>query len=102
MASQKDIERTKHLEFRRVVANVVTELRSQELRDTYAAVTMNEVLDQALLVLTGDGKRLGRKQKLTKVREEFLGAIEAIKKTPPSAFRFPDPSEDVNTPPEPE
>lgn len=101
MPSAREQESTKLIEFRRITANVLAELRSQEIRDSYAAVTMTEVIDQALQGLVGDGKKLGRKQKLTKVRDEFYGAIDAIKNTPPSTFRFPDPEQDVNTPPEP-
>ena len=102
MPDEKDQQRTQLNEFRRLVANVVTELRSQEIRDTYAAITLNEVIDQQLLYLTGTGKKLGRKQKLTKARDEFLAVLDAIKAVPPSTFKFPDEDEDVNTPPEAE
>ena len=84
-------------EFRRVVANVVGELRSQEVRDTYAALTFTEILDQHLLQLVGDGKTPSRKQRLKTMYEEFNAAIDKIKDTPPSAFRQHDPKQDVNT-----
>jgi hypothetical protein len=92
-------DRNQHREFRRVTANVVAELRSRYVRDSYAALSLPEILDQHLLYLVGDGKRLGRKQKLKKVRDEFLANLDAMKATPPSAFREPDPANDVNTPP---
>lgn len=87
-------------EFRRVVANVVAELRSQEVRDTYAALTFTEILDQHLLQLVGDGRVPCRRQRLKTMYEEFNASIEKIKATPPSAFRQHDPKSDVNTKPE--
>jgi hypothetical protein len=86
-------------EFRRVVGNVVGELRSQEVRDTYAAVTLVEVLDQQLTMLSGTSRIPSRKQRLTKMYDEFNATIEAIKGTSPDAFRQHDPNTDVNTAP---
>ena len=93
--------RAKLREFRRVVANVVGELRSQEIRDTYAALTLTEVLDQHLKDLTGEGRVPSRKSRLKKLYDEFNTNIQAIKDTPPSAFRTPDAKQDVNTPQNP-
>lgn len=87
-------------EFRRVTANVVGELRSQEIRDTYAAMTLTEVLDQHLKELVGDGRVPSRKTRLKKMHDEFNANIQAIKDTPPSSFRTPDPAQDVNTAPD--
>lgn len=84
-------------EFRRVTANVVAELRSQEVRDTYAALTFSEIIDQHLTQLVGDGKVPSRKQRLMTMYKEFNDSIEAIKATPPSTFRQHDPKSDVNT-----
>ncbi len=101
-ASDKEQARTKLQEYRRIVANVVGELRSQEIRDTYAALTFSELIEQQIVFLEGDGIKLGRKQRLEKMYEEFDAALAAIKATPPSAFRVPDPTEDVNTKEDPE
>lgn len=100
MASEKaalEGARNQLREFRRVLANVVGELRSQEVRDTYAALTLTEVIDQHLKQLTGDGRAPSRKQRLTTVHEEFKANIQAIKDTSPAAFRQHDPKNDVNT-----
>jgi hypothetical protein len=84
-------------EFGRVVANVVTELRSQEVRDTYAALTLTELVDQHLKTLVEGGRVPSRRQRLQTMYSEFNASIEAIKATPPSAFRQHDPDNDVNT-----
>ncbi len=85
-------------DFRRVVASVVGELRSQEVRDTYASVTMAEVIDAHLKFLAGPALPLSRRERLVKTYDEFLKNVDAIKATEPSAFRLPDPKNDVNTP----
>lgn len=95
--SAEDQKRVQLREFRRIVANVVGELRSQEVRDTYAALTFSEIVDQQLTFLVGDSTRPGRKQRLTRMFAEFDDALAAIKATPPQAFRTHDPDEDVNT-----
>lgn len=101
MASEQtpaETSRNQLREFRRVVADVVGELRSQEVRDTYAALTFPELIDQHLKQLTGEGGRVpSRKARLKKMYDEFNSKIEAIKATPPSAFRQHDPQGDVNT-----
>ena len=100
MAQEKQPDesaRSQLREFRRVLANVVSELRSSAVRDTYAAITLNEVVDQHLKELVGEGRVPSRMQRLKTTYEEFKSSIEAIKATPPSAFRLHDPKNDVNT-----
>lgn len=92
-----DTARQKLREFRRIVGNVIAELKSQEIRDTYASITLTEVIDQHLKDLVGNGRVPSRKQRLTRVYEEFKANIQAIKDTDPAAFRQPDPKSDVNT-----
>jgi hypothetical protein len=86
-------------EFRRVLANVVDDLRSAAVSDTYAAITLNEVIDQHLQELVGEGRVPSRMQRVKTSYEEFKSSIEAIKAIPPSAFRLHDPKNDVNTAP---
>lgn len=86
--------------FRSIVADVVTELRSQEVRDTYAALTLSELLDQHLTKLVGDGKTPSRKQRLQTMFDAYNANIDAIKATSPALFRQHDPERDVNTAPD--
>ncbi len=92
--------RAKIREFYRIAGNVVGELRSQEIRDTYAAITIEEVLGQQLeFLVDGSPTRVSRKKRLTDMYEEFKKNLDAIKATPPSAFRQADPKNDAVTPP---
>jgi hypothetical protein len=96
--SESERARNQAREFREIVGNVVAELRSQEVRNTYAAITLTEVLNQQLSMLGGTNRIPSRKQRLKKAYDAFNSSLEAIKNTPPEAFRTPDPKEDVNTP----
>ncbi len=89
-------------EFRRIVANAVGELRSKEIRDAYAALSIEELMDQhvARLEETSDPINPSRLQRLKKVRDDLVNNIEAMKATPPENFRRHDASNDVNTAPE--
>ncbi len=87
------------LDFRRIVANTVGELRSTEIRDTYAALGLEELMDQHIGRLTGsdDPLRPSRLLRLTRIRDEFRNNLEALKATSPESFRRKNPSTDVNT-----
>jgi hypothetical protein len=91
-------------EFRMITSRAVAELRSDELRSSYHAITLEELTDEAITELdnpTDDPRRrVGRLQRITKIRDELRDNIEAMKETPPELFRSADPEEDVNTPPE--
>lgn len=91
-------------EFRQIVADAVGELRSAELRESYYALTLEELIDTAIDELDHPEdrpeQRLGRKQRLTRVRDRLRDNIEAMKEVPPELFRSPDPESDVNTPEE--
>jgi hypothetical protein len=76
--------------FRRMVADVVGELRSEEIRSTYAAITLSEVVDQQLKALQGDGRIPGRKQRLQREHDRFMAGIDALLETSPEAFRVRD------------
>lgn len=97
--SPEQIARSQLREFRQVVANVVGELRGQELKDSYSALTLLELCSQQITNLSSTGTRPGRLERLTRVRDEYLSKIEGLKSTPPSSFRTPDASTDVNTAP---
>ncbi len=87
-------------DFYRILNNVIGELRSNEMRDTYASITLDEVLQQQLEFLTeGSPTRVSRRQRLQQVYDEFTASLQAMKDTLPSAFRQPDSRNDVNTAP---
>lgn len=86
-------------EYRRVAAAAVSELRSAEIRNTYAALSMEELVDQRIEHLTGGtGSHPSRLARLTQVRDDLKNSLEGIKATPPSAFRRRS-NDDANTEP---
>lgn len=95
----QEISRQQLREYRIVVSDVVGELRSQEVRNTYASITLLELAEQHLKFLSSTEGRPGRLERLTALRDLFLSKIEGMKATPPENFRNPDPVHDVNTAP---
>jgi hypothetical protein len=93
--------REQQREFRRIIANAVGELRSNEIRDSYAALSLEELIDQQIDRLEGTNDTLNpsRLQRIQRIRQELADNIEAMKATPPSSFRRHDPDGDVNTAP---
>lgn len=100
--SQQEASRDQLREFRRIVANAVGELRSQEVRDSFSSLSIEELMDEHIerMEESDDPLRPSRLQRLRAVRDDLANSIEAMKETPPSAFRRPDPDNDVNTDPE--
>lgn len=95
-----ETSRNRAREFRRVVANVVGELRSQESRNSFAAVTLLELAARhADRLDTGDPMRPSRKHRLKTVYDQYKASIAAIKETPVEMFRSHDPATDANTEP---
>lgn len=100
-----DARREQLREFRRVVAAAVGELRSEELRNAFSALSLEELVDEAVRRLDDsatDPINPSRLQRIRKVRDDLVNNIAAMKETPPEYFRSPDPERDVNTDPEPE
>ena len=88
-------------EFRRIVAAAVGELRSNQIRDAYAALSIEELMDQHIARLqdTTDPIHPSRKQRVDRVYQELVNNIEAMKEVDPARFRPRDPDNDVNTEP---
>ena len=88
--------------FREVVANMVGELRSQEVRKSFAAISIEELVDDQISQLEAgaslDPMRPSRMDRLQKIKDDFDASFDAIKATPPEAFIPADGSTNVNTP----
>ena len=91
-------------EFRRIVSLAVGELRSNQVRDAYSALSIEELMDQnvARPQDTTDPINPSRKQRVQKVYEQFSNSLAGMKAVDPSRFRRRDPGNDVNTDPVPE
>lgn len=90
--------------FRRIIANAVGELRSQEVRDSYASVGLEELVDQSIARLEGDedSTNPSRLARIRRTKQELSDNIEAMKAAPPDDFRPHDPDNDANTAPDSE
>jgi hypothetical protein len=97
----RDQARAQIQEFRRITAAAVGELRSQQVRDTYASLSLEELIDLHIAQLTDsdDPNRPSRKQRIEKVYNDFSNNIEALKQAPPDQFRRHDSATDANTDP---
>lgn len=104
MTASDDNLRARLRQFRQTVGDAVGELRATANRDTYFAYSLEEAVDTAIEDLdnTGNSGRVGRLQRVTRIRDALTENIEAMKETPPESFRNASPSDDVNTPVEPE
>lgn len=87
-------------EFRRVLAQALSDVRSAESRSSYAAVTLVELVDEQIDVLaeSTDPWQVPRLTRVKNLRRELTDAIAKIKDTDPAVFREPEPSTDANTP----
>lgn len=90
--------------FRRVLASAISELRSQEVREAFSSLSIEELVDQQIDFLAEgtDPVRPPRLKRIQKLRQELTDAIAAVRATPPENFRQADVTEDVNTPVEDE
>lgn len=89
-------------EFRRVVSAAVGAIRSDEVRSSYSALSLEELIDKAIARLeeSDDTARPSRLQRIQRVKADLEANIEAMKNTPPELFRRTDANGDVNTAPE--
>lgn len=102
--TEEDISRDQIRTFRRIVSAAVAEVRSQAVRDSYASLSLEELIDQHIELLEGnsDPLRKSRKGRVEKVYKDLIDNIEAIRNTPPARFRRADPDSDANTPQDPD
>lgn len=97
--------RTQLREFRRIISAAVNELRAEQNRNSYSALSLEELIDDAVKRLddsAAEASNPTRLQKIRKIRDDLVNNIAAMRETAPEDFRAPDPSADVNTELEPE
>lgn len=87
------------IEYRRILGNAISFVRSQEALEAFSAVTFEDALTQQIAEIDGDVGN-GRPNALTRVKRtaaDLRAAAAKIRATDPSAFAPPDASKDVNT-----
>ncbi len=76
--------------FREVVAAAVGELRSAEIRKTFVALSIEELVDQHISEMEAgaslDPMKPSRMDRLTQVYTDLVGNIAAMKALPPESF----------------
>jgi len=85
--------------YRETVAEVVGFVRSAEITRSFTSIGLEELIDQRIeRIEASSGTRPGHLARLEKIKNDFDAVIDAIKETPPDAFRASDPDTDANTP----
>jgi len=86
-------------EFRRIVADAVNFVRSQEIARSFASISLEELVDDqiALIEETSSSNRPSKIDRVDKIKEDLDKNIEAIKNISPDDFRRRDNDTDVNT-----
>lgn len=86
--------------YREIISEVVGFVRSGEITRSFTSLSIEELVDNRIerIEAPQTGDRPGALARLEKIKNDFENALQAMKDTPPDAFRSPDPSNDVNTP----
>ena len=105
-SSQNEEEAKQELadELRRAVSSAYAFVRGQETNDSFLAITFEEVLDQQIERIEGEGTALRPNvlDRITKLKEDILAAVESIKAQPDDFFKAHDDAQDAVTDPVPE
>lgn len=72
------------------MAAVVGEIRAAEVRNTFAALSLEELVDQHISEMEAgastDPMRPSRADRLKKIYDDFVNSLEAMKAVPPESF----------------
>jgi hypothetical protein len=84
-------------QLRQSISNAYAFVRGQEVADSFLAITFEEVLDQQIARIEDPGTdiRPNVLDRITKIKENILSAIETIKQQPDDFFKRHDSSEDA-------
>lgn len=91
--------------FRQIVGDSVTFVRSREVNESFASLTLEELVDQQIGLIEDGRPSAGRPSilaRIDRIKEDLTNNIEDIKAIDPDLFRSPDERTDVNTPREEE
>lgn len=94
--------RDQQREFRRVIAAAIGEVRSNEVRNAFASISLEELADTHVerLEESADPVHPSRLDRLRAIKQNMEDSIEEMKATPASSFRRSDPDNDANTAPD--
>lgn len=87
--------------YRIAVSAAVNFLRSREITNTFASLSLEELIDQQIQLIEGpipgQSLKLGKVKALDAMYKAFNDSIEGLKATPAESFRYPNESSDANT-----
>lgn len=88
--------------FREIVADIVGELRGAEVARSFAAITLEELIDQhlELMMETKSQTKPSRLDYVKRTYNALVNNIEEMKNTSPEEFDTRDTNDEVNTPPD--
>lgn len=90
-----------HLDQRRALNNGYAALVGQQTTQTFLAFTFEDAVDLRIEAIEGaaDQLRPNLLDRVDRVENELLAAVEKLKEVPPEQFLNADPDRDVNTDP---
>lgn len=104
MASEQDkgvsdAAQNRNLREREALSNAYVALTSQQNIQTWGAFTFEEAMDAHIEVIEGKStdKRPNELERVSRIEQDVLSAINSLKDTPPEQFIEADPDKDVNT-----
>ena len=88
-----------NLNQRRAINNAYAALEGQKSASSFSAFTLEEAVDLQIERIEGTGTRLrpNELERVDKIEQEMLKAVEQLKEVPPEQFLKADPDKDVNT-----
>lgn len=97
--SAQDAQRDQLQVYWEVVGDAVAALRSAESRDTYASISLEELIQKQIERLSNseDASRLDRLSVVTRITTRLTERITALKEIPPSHFQRRSTEDDVLT-----
>jgi hypothetical protein len=92
---------SQNLKLRKAFNDAYAAVEGQKVAQSFSAVTFEELADQQIQRISGSGtpSRPNELDRVQKVLNNVLQAVEQVKGMPPESFQDPDPNRDVNTPP---
>lgn len=104
MAKDKSEQSNQNLSFelRRSVANAYAFVKGREAEQSFASFTFEDAMDAQIERIEGKDSELRPNElnRIDRIENDIVSAVEKIKALPPELFNKADPSKDVNTPPE--
>lgn len=97
--AEADSAQDQATQFRETLQNAYSFVEGQKITQSFSALTPEDCFDAYIERVSGadTAARPNVINRIAKVKNETLAAIQQIKTMPPDSFRNPDPAQDTNT-----